>query len=61
MTTAITFCLVNNNLCSRGCNLCFYHSELPKTVDDSTVKLDKDRLSVESSLESVAEAMLDPG
>lgn len=36
-------------------------SEQPKTVDDASVKLDRGKLSIESSLESVAEAMLDPG
>ena len=36
-------------------------SEQPKTVDDASVKLDRGKLCIESPLESVAEAMLDPG
>lgn len=44
------------------CNdLFLYRSEQSKTIDESGTKSEKERLSVESPLESVAEAMLDPG
>lgn len=44
------------------CNdLFLYRSEQLKTMDESGTKSEKERLSVESPLDSIAEAMLDPG
>lgn len=44
------------------CNdLFLYRSEQPKTMDDSGTKSEKERLSVESPLEILGEAMLEPG
>ena len=44
------------------CNdLFFCSSEHPKTIDESATKPEKEKLSVDSPLESVAEAMMEPG
>ena len=42
-------------------DLFLYCSEQPKTLDDSGTKPEKYRLSVESPLEILAEAMLESG
>ena len=52
------------NLTDTSCtcnNLFLYRSEQPKTTDESGMKSEKERFSVESPLESLAEAMLEPG
>ena len=54
--------MINLTDTSCMCNdLFFYRSEQPKTIDESVTKSEKEKLSVESPLESVAEAMLEPG
>ena len=39
----------------------FYHSEQSNASDESAATCDKDRLSMQSPLGCIAEAMMDPG